>query len=101
MVVFKVIDGLRSRALGRSRLIHMPADVWNLLRVEFSGNRFRVMWNGKALYTVTDDDITKAGAVGLWTKADSVTLYDNFSYGGNAGLMESPVPLYLTQPIGR
>ena len=101
VVVFKVIDGLRSRALGRSRLIHMPADVWNLLRVDFSGNRFRVMWNGKALYTVTDDDITKAGAVGLWTKADSVTLYDNFSYGGNAGLMASSVPLYLTQPIDR
>ena len=28
-----------------------------------------------------DKTFTKAGKVGLWTKADSVTLFDDFTYG--------------------
>jgi hypothetical protein len=36
-------------------------------------------------YIETDDDhIAGAGAVGVWTKADSVTLFDDFSYGASA-----------------
>ena len=31
---------------------------------------------------VENDQIAGAGAVGVWTKADSVTAFDDFSYGG-------------------
>jgi len=54
---------------------------WHTLRVEFAGNRFTVIFNGKKLFTVEDGTFTDAGKVGLWTKADSVTLFDDFSYG--------------------
>lgn len=37
--------------------------------------------NGKKLFEVEDGSLTEADAVGLWTKADSVTLFDNFTYG--------------------
>jgi hypothetical protein len=29
-----------------------------------------------------DGHISRAGSVGVWTKADSVTVFDDFSYGG-------------------
>lgn len=53
---------------------------WHTLRVEFNGPRFRVFLNGKHLFDVDDTTFTEAGTVGLWTKADSVTVFDDFSY---------------------
>jgi hypothetical protein len=54
---------------------------WHTLRVEFGGNRAKVLLNGKHLFDVEDATFKDAGKVGLWTKADSVTLFDDFSYG--------------------
>jgi hypothetical protein len=54
---------------------------WHTLRVEFVSNRFKVLFNGKPLFDVEDKTFTEAGKVGLWTKADSVTLFDDFIYG--------------------
>jgi len=54
---------------------------WHTLRVEFAGNKFTVLFNGKKLFDVEDETFKDAGKVGLWTKADSVTLFDDFSYG--------------------
>lgn len=53
---------------------------WHLLRVEFKGARIRVLLDGKAFIDLEDSHISGAGAVGVWTKADSVTLFDDFSY---------------------
>lgn len=54
---------------------------WHTLRVEFAGNRCKVSLNGKHLFDVDDATFKEAGKVGLWTKADSVTLFDDFTYG--------------------
>jgi len=54
---------------------------WHTLRVEFASNRCQVFFNGKHLFDVQDDTFREAGHVGLWTKADSVTLFDDFEYG--------------------
>jgi 3-keto-disaccharide hydrolase len=59
----------------------VPAGAWHTLRVEFAGKRIRVALNGKWHIDHEDGHITGAGAVGLWTKADSVTAFDDFSYG--------------------
>ena len=59
----------------------VPANVWHTLRVEFSGKRIKVVLNGKAYIDLEDTHIAGSGAVGLWTKADSVTAFDDFSYG--------------------
>jgi len=53
---------------------------WHTLRVEFVGKRIRVFLNGKQYIEVDDDRISGPGAVGVWTKADSVTAFDDFSY---------------------
>lgn len=55
---------------------------WHTFRVDFAGNRFTVTLDGKKAIEWTDDTFKDAGKVGLWTKADSVTLFDDFSYGG-------------------
>ena len=53
---------------------------WHTLRVEFAGTRIRVIFDGVTRIELDDAHIAGAGAVGLWTKADSVTLFDDFSY---------------------
>jgi hypothetical protein len=55
--------------------------VWHTLRVDFKGNKFTVTFDGKKVIDATDESFANAGKVGVWTKADSVTLFDNFTYG--------------------
>jgi len=55
---------------------------WHTLRVEFSGRRIQVALYGKVYIEIDDDHIVGPGAVGVWTKADSVTAFDDFSYSG-------------------
>jgi hypothetical protein len=59
----------------------VPPNVWHTLRVEFAGTRIKVLLDGKAYIEQDDAHIAGAGAVGVWTKADSVTAFDDFSYG--------------------
>lgn len=59
----------------------VPAKAWHTLRVEFSGARIAVILDGKTYIELSDTHITGPGAVGMWTKADSVTAFDDFSYG--------------------
>lgn len=55
--------------------------IWHTLRVEFQGNKFAVIFDGTKVIEATDDSFSDAGKVGVWTKADSVTLFDDFTYG--------------------
>lgn len=64
----------------------VPGNMWHTLRVEFRDKRIRVILDRKAYIEMDDDHIPGAGAVGVWTKADSVTLFDDFSYGPSSGL---------------
>jgi hypothetical protein len=59
----------------------VPGNSWHVLRVEFSGTRIKVMLDGKAYIEVDDSHIAGAGSVGVWTKADSVTVFDDFAFG--------------------
>jgi hypothetical protein len=54
---------------------------WHTLHVEFDGNKFAVIFDGKKVIEATDDSFAGAGMVGVWTKADSVTLFDDFTCG--------------------
>lgn len=64
----------------------VPPKVWHRLRVEFSGRRISVALNGKTYIEYEDSHISGPGAVGVWTKADSVTAFDDFSYGPVEGV---------------
>jgi hypothetical protein len=57
-------------------------NAWHTLRVEFTGAQIRVMLDGKSYIELSDSHIAGPGAVGVWTKADSVTVFDDFTYQG-------------------
>lgn len=59
----------------------VAGDAWHALRVEFRGTRIRVLFDGTGYIELDDEHIAGEGAVGLWTKADSVTLFDDFRFG--------------------
>jgi hypothetical protein len=86
-VLYKTVNGVRSaldiagRKGGYGVSVPVPASTWHSLRVDFKGSRFTASFNGKPMFEVEDSTFTDAGKVGLWTKADSVTLFDEVSYG--------------------
>jgi len=51
------------------------------LRTTFSGKRIQISLNGVNYIDLEDDHIAGTGKIGVWTKADSVTVFDNFRYG--------------------
>ena len=59
----------------------VPANQWHTLRVDFGGNHFAVSFNGQKALDWDDETFKDAGKVGVWTKADSVTEFDDFTYG--------------------
>ncbi len=75
--IYYVRDGAR-KTLASTR-IALPAGKWHTLRIEQHGNKFKGYLNGKKLLKGTDNLFTKPGGVGLWTKADAVTSFDDFS----------------------
>jgi len=86
-VLYKTVNGVRSaldivgRKGGYGVAVPVPANTWHSLRVDFKAARFRASFNGKQLFEVDDSTFTDVGKVGLWTKADSVTLFDQMTYG--------------------
>ena len=90
VVAYKMVNGKRSdfkpvgagaRAYGVSATVAPRA--WHTLRVEFKGGEFVVRYDGAAAgFTVRDDTLKAAGRVGVWSKADSVTEFEEFRSGG-------------------
>ena len=59
----------------------VAGNVWHTLRVDFKGAHIRVALDGKVTIELDDTHIQGAGKAGVWTKADSVTLFDAFACG--------------------
>ncbi len=64
------------RRLIKEGLASVRSGQWQELKVEAQGNRLRAYLNNQ-LVVQAEDDLFRAGRVGLWTKADSVTCFDN------------------------
>lgn len=86
VVLYKVARGKRTdlKPIGAGifaygKKTHVPREQWSELQVVTKGKRFAVSLNGESLFTVEDETFTGAGKVGLWTKADSVTYFDNLT----------------------
>jgi hypothetical protein len=85
VVLYKVEKGKRTdlpvKGEGRTygKKAQVPSGQWSTLRVVAAGPLFEVFFNGAKLYEVEDTTLTQAGKVGLWTKADSVTQFDDLT----------------------
>lgn len=71
--LYRMEKGKRSQ-IG-SKEVPIEAGQWHSLRVIASNDRFEVALDGKPLFTVTDRSLPQAGAMGVWSQADSVTHY--------------------------
>jgi hypothetical protein len=86
VVAYKVDNGHRIDlpVKGQGRTYGATAPVaktgWNTLGVSARGKLFSVSLNGKALYEVEDGTFAGAGKIGLWTKADSIMMFDDFAW---------------------
>lgn len=54
---------------------------WHILKVIFSEKHIAVALDGKTYIELDDGHISGPGGIGVWTKADSVTAFDDFSFG--------------------
>lgn len=74
---YSVVDGVRKQLA--SARVNVTGRTWHELVLEARGSRFRVDYDGATLLDVEDATIPGAGKAGLWTKADSVTWFDDFA----------------------
>lgn len=63
----------------------LPADQWHTIAIEQRGNRITAFVNGRQMFETTDDTFTRPGGVGVWTKADAATSFDDLSLSESGG----------------
>src|SRR5947199_8614305 len=80
VTIYYTINGKRTEK--KRTKLKVESGQWHRLRIDFSGNHFTVTFDGKKAIEWDDDTLKNAGKVGVWTKADSVTEFDNFTYLG-------------------
>jgi hypothetical protein len=72
--LYRVVDGVRHKLVNFNQIISVRK--WNTLRVVVRGNHFQVVYNGQPVIEI-DDHTFMTGLVGLWTKSDAVTYFDD------------------------
>ncbi len=80
VTIYHTIKGRRAAFKNVNEKV--ASGVWHTLRVDFASKQFTVTLDGKKVIEATDESFKEAGKVGVWTKADSVTLFDDFTFGG-------------------
>ena len=85
VVLYKVERGRRSDLkpkgswFGYGKAAEVPRGTWSALRVRAQGSHFDIWLDDEHLFQVRDETFSEPGRVGLWTKADSVTAFDDLS----------------------
>ncbi|HZL70836.1 MAG TPA: family 16 glycoside hydrolase [Planctomycetota bacterium] len=74
--LYRVINGNRTQFAGKEE-VKLKKDEWHTLSVEHKGTAIVVFLNDEKLIEAEDKAISDAGKIGLWTKADSVTCFDD------------------------
>ena len=72
---YRVVNGSRQQLSTWQGVVASGA--WHELRIEAKGNQFTIFWEGKKIIDAHDQTFPDAGRIGLWTKADSVTDFDD------------------------
>jgi hypothetical protein len=79
VTIYHTINGRRTEK--KRAKMKVASNQWHALRVDFDGTHFAVTLDGNKALDWDDNTFKDAGKVGVWTKADSVTLFDDFTYG--------------------
>jgi hypothetical protein len=84
VVLYKVQNGNRTDLplIGKGKTygvrVNKLGNGWNTLKLVVKGDLFKVYLNDKELFKVQDGTFTNAGEVGLWSKSDAVSYFDDF-----------------------
>ncbi len=84
VVLYKVENGKRTDLplIGKGKTYGVNVKPlgkgWNTLKLTVLDNVFTVYLNNKQIFQVKDETFVNAGKIGLWTKADAVTYFDDF-----------------------
>jgi hypothetical protein len=73
--LYRVVAGRRRVFAGAN--LEVTSGQWHELRVDSIGNKIICYYDGAKKIEAIDDTFKDAGKVGLWTKADSVTYFDD------------------------
>jgi hypothetical protein len=73
--LYHVVSGRRVQFAGAN--VKVASSEWHELRVECVGNHIICYYDGEKKIDATDETFKEAGKIGLWTKADSVTYFDD------------------------
>ena len=73
--LYHVVKGRRVQFAGANTKV--ASGEWHELRVECVGNHIICYYDNEKKIDATDETFKEAGKVGLWTKADSVTYFDD------------------------
>ena len=74
---YKVVNGYRLE-LKRAK-VNMQTGKWYSLKITMIGNKIQCFFNGKLMMETTDNTFSEAGKIGLWTKSDAVTYFDDLT----------------------
>jgi hypothetical protein len=78
---YKVVAGTRTQ-LATKEDLKVPAGEWHVLKIKQKDDAVECYLDGKKELEAKCDAIEKAGKVGLWTKADAQTYFDNLTISG-------------------
>ena len=72
---YRVVGGRREMLAGANTKV--SSKTWHALGIVAKGDRFTISFDGRELFTANDRTFAGAGRIGLWTKSDSVTWFEN------------------------
>ena len=74
--VYFVKDGRRMQLASAD--IETDPDTWHEIEIEHVGNKIVAEFDDKQVIEIEDSTFAEGGMVGLWTKADAATAFDDF-----------------------
>jgi hypothetical protein len=75
--VYKVVDGVRSKPFQNADVQHH--DGWTVVRVTMKRDHIECSIDGKKYLDVHDSTFPDAGKIGLWSKADARSQFDDLT----------------------
>ncbi|MCF8719578.1 hypothetical protein [Nitrospina gracilis] len=73
--IYRVVNGVRYKLKNFNHIISVKT--WHTLLVVARGSRFQVFFDEQPVLDVRDETFQAGGKIGLWTKADAVTYFDD------------------------
>src|SRR5215510_16604986 len=75
--VYHVVKGIRKMLGNYNEIISLKT--WHRLQVVNQGCRIQIFYDGKPIFDLCDATF-KEGRIGLWTKSDAVTYFDDLRF---------------------